>query len=200
MTKRESYMKRKTFDKIVTFVGFGLSVFLLIAAGLLNWGATFADGAVKTQLEAQEIMIPKSNGDPNADAATKAFFEANGEKIMTTGKQAQMYADHYIGFHLSKMPTYAAASTAVRSTAAAAAADPTNAELQAVSAKAAATVETVFKGQSLRGMLLNAYAFWELGQIALISAGVALLGAILLLLLSIAGLIHLRRTHEDATI
>ena len=35
-------MKRKIFDKIVTAVGFGLSVFLLVAAGLLNWGATFA--------------------------------------------------------------------------------------------------------------------------------------------------------------
>ena len=193
-------MKRKTFDKIVTFVGFGLSIFLLVAAGLLNWGATFADGAVKSQLEAQEILIPASNGDSTADAATVAFFKANGNKTMTTGKQAQMYAEHYIGFHLSKMPEYAAASTAARSAAAAAAADPTNADAQAAAAKANATVETVFKGETLRGTLLTAYAFWELGQIALISAGVTLLGGILMLLLSIAGLIHLRRTPEDATI
>jgi hypothetical protein len=193
-------MKRRTFDKIVTFVGFGLSIFLLIAAGLLNWGASFADSAVKSQLEAQKIVFPASNGDPEADAATKAFFEANGEKIMTTGKQAQMYADHYIGFHLSKMPTYAEASNLNRSAAGAAAADPANAELQAAAAKASATVETVFKGESLRGTLLTAYAFWELGQIALISAGVALLGGFLMLLLSIAGLIHLRRTPLDATI
>ena len=62
-------MKRRTFDQIVTFVGFGLSVFLLIAAGLLNWGATFADGAVKSQLEAQQIVFPASNGDPEVDAA-----------------------------------------------------------------------------------------------------------------------------------
>jgi hypothetical protein len=193
-------MKRRTFDKIVTFVGFGLSVFLLIAAGLLNWGATFADGAVKSQLEAQQISMPASNGDPDVDAVTEAFFAANGEKIMTNGKQAQMYADHYIGFHTSKMPTYAAASGINRAAAAAAAADPTNAELQVAAAKASATVETVFKGESLRGMLLNAYAFWQLGQIALISAGVALIGGILMLLLSIAGLIHLRRTPMDATI
>ena len=193
-------MKRRTLDKIVTFVGFGLSIFLLIAAGLLNWGASFADSAVKSQLEAQKIVFPASNGDPEADAATKAFFEANGEKIMTTGKQAQMYADHYIGFHLSKMPTYAEASNLNRSAAGAAAADPANAELQAAAAKASATVETVFKGESLRGTLLTAYAFWELGQIALISAGVALLGGFLMLLLSIAGLIHLRRTPLDATI
>ncbi len=193
-------MKRRTFDKIVTFVGFGLSIFLLIAAGLLNWGASFADSAVKSQLEAQKIVFPASNGDPEADAATKAFFEANGEKIMTTGKQAQMYADHYIGFHLSKMPTYAEASNLNRAAAGAAAADSANAELQAAAAKASATVETVFKGESLRGTLLTAYAFWELGQIALISAGVALLGGFLMLLLSIAGLIHLRRTPLDATI
>ena len=51
-------MKRITFDKIVTFVGFGLGVFLLIAAGLLNWGATFASGTVVSQLEAQQITIP----------------------------------------------------------------------------------------------------------------------------------------------
>ncbi|CAB5114229.1 unannotated protein [freshwater metagenome] len=193
-------MKRRTFDKIVTFVGFGLSIFLLIAAGLLNWGASFADSAVKSQLEAQKIVFPASNGDPEADAATKAFFEANGEKIMTTGKQAQMYADHYIGFHLSKMPTYAEASNLNRAAAGAAAAEPANAELQAAAAKASALVETVFKGESLRGTLLTAYAFWELGQIALISAGVALLGGFLMLLLSIAGLIHLRRTPLDATI
>ena len=193
-------MKRRTFDKIVTFVGFGLSIFLLIAAGLLNWGASFADSAVKSQLEAQKIVFPASNGDPKADAATKAFFEANGEKIMTTGKQAQMYADHYIGFHLSKMPTYAEASNLNRAAAGAAAAEPANAELQAAAAKASALVETVFKGESLRGTLLTAYAFWELGQIALISAGVALLGGFLMLLLSIAGLIHLRRTPLDATI
>ncbi|CAB5239050.1 unannotated protein [freshwater metagenome] len=193
-------MRRKTFDKIVTFVGFGLAVFLLIAAGLLNWGATFAQGTVKSQLEAQQITIPADNGDPKADAATKKFFADNGDKLMTTGKQAQMYADHYIGFHLSAMPTYAEASGIARSATSAAAADPANADAQAAASKANATVETVFKGETLRGMLLNAYAFGTLGEIAAIAALVSLVGGILLLLLSIAGLMHIRRTPEDATI
>ena len=48
--------------------------------------------------------------------------------------------------------------------------------------------------------LLTAYAFWELGQIARISAGVVLIAALLLLLLSFAGWLHLRRTPEEATI
>ena len=119
---------------------------------------------------------------------------------MTTGKQSQMYADHYIQFHLSAMPTYADASNASRVANGRAAADPTNTDLKADAEKKAAIVETVFKGQSLRGMLLNAYAFWELGQIASISAIAALIGALLMLLLSIAGLIKIRRTPEDATI
>jgi hypothetical protein len=61
---------------------------------------------------------------------------------MTTGQQAQMYADHYIGFHMSAMPTYAAASGANRAAAGALAADPTNPELQAAAKQAAGTVET----------------------------------------------------------
>jgi hypothetical protein len=193
-------MRRRTFDQIVTFIGFGLSALLLVAAGLLNWGATFATGAVGDQLAAQKITMPGSNGDPKATKAVNDFFAANADKIMTDGKQAQMYADHYIGFHLSAMPTYAEASTANRTAAGLAAANPENLALKADAAKKAATVETVFKGESLRGMLLNAYAFWQLGQISMISALTALIGAIGLLVLSIAGLMHIRRTPEDATI
>ena len=193
-------MKRITFDRIVTFVGFGLGVFLLIAAGLLNWGATFASGTVASQLEAQAIMIPADNGDPKADAATLAFFKDNGNKVMSTGKQAQMYADHYIGFHLSAMPTYAEATALARSATAAAAMDPTNPDAQAALTKANAAVETVFKGESLRGMLLNAYAFGTLGMIAGIAAKVTLVGALVMFLFVFAGVRHIRRTPEDATI
>ena len=51
-------MKRRTFDRIVSFVGLGLSVFLLVAAALLNWGASFANESVSTQLEQQKIIMP----------------------------------------------------------------------------------------------------------------------------------------------
>ena len=44
-------MKRRTFDGIVTLVGFGLSIFLFIAAGLLNWGYGFANEAVSFEHE-----------------------------------------------------------------------------------------------------------------------------------------------------
>jgi hypothetical protein len=191
-------MKRQTFDKILTMVGVGLSVFLFVAAALMNWG--YSNNTVKSQLSAQKITIPAATNDSKESAATTAFFKDNGGRLMTNGKQAQMYADQYIAFHLSSMPTYADASNASRAAAGALSADPTNVDLKAKADSAAATVETVFKGESLRGMLLNAYAFWQIGQIAKIGALASLIGGLLLLILSIAGWVHLRRTPEDATI
>jgi hypothetical protein len=193
-------MKRKSFDKIVTAVGFGLAVFLLIAAGLLNWGAGFASDAVGAQLKAQEITFPAVTGNADESADVTAFFAANGEKILSNAAQAQMYADNYLGFHLSKMPTYAAASGASRAAAAAVAANPTDPALKAEAAGKAAMLDTVFKGTVLRGTLLTAYAFGTLGSIAGISALVSLAGAAVMLFLSILGLLHIRRTDEDATI
>jgi hypothetical protein len=196
----ERNMKRKNFDKIVTAIGFGLSVFLLIAAGLLNWGAGFASDAVSSQLEAQQITMPAETANKNEPSEVTTFFKENGDKIMSTGKQAQMYADHYLGFHLSGMPTYAAASGASRAAAAAAAANPNDAALKVDAAAKAGMVDTVFKGTMLRGTLLTAYAFGTLGSIAGIAALVSLVGAAFMLLLSILGLLHIRRTPEDATI
>jgi hypothetical protein len=193
-------MKRKVFDKIVTAVGFGLAALLLVAAALLNWGATFAADAVSSQLEAQEISIPAETGNKEESAEVTAFFKENGDQVMSTGKQAQMYADHYLGFHLSGMPSYAAASGANRAAAAALAANPNDATLKAEAAAKAGMVETVFKGTVLRGTLLTAYAFGTLGSIAAIAALVSLAGAGVMLLLSIMGLLHIRRTPEDATI
>jgi len=193
-------MKRKSFDKIVTAVGFALAAFLLIAAGLLNWGASFAADAVASQLEAQEITIPAVTGNAEESADVTAFFAANGEKILSNATQAQMYADHYLGFHLSSMPTYAAASAANRAARAALAESPNDEALKADAGAKSAMVETVFKGTVLSGTLLTAYAFGTLGSIAGIAALVSLAGSLVMLLLSVLGLLHIRRVPEDATI
>jgi hypothetical protein len=193
-------MKRKSFDKIVTAVGFGLAAFLLIAAGLLNWGASFAADAVASQLEAQEITIPAVTGNAEETLDVTEFFAANGEKILSNATQAQMYADHYLGFHLSSMPTYAAASAANRAARAALAENPNDEALKADAGAKSAMVETVFKGTVLSGTLLTAYAFGTLGSIAGIAALVSLAGSLVMLLLSVFGLLHIRRVPEDATI
>ena len=61
-----------------------------------------------------------------------------------------------------------------------------------------AQVETVFQGTTLRGLLLNAYAFWQIGQIALWAAIAAFIGGAIFLVLSILGFLHMRRTPAEA--
>src|SRR5215469_16308665 len=96
-------------------------------------------------------------------------------------------ADDFIGFHLSKMGgTYAELSGK-------ALAQPSNAALQA-------QVNTVFKGTTLRGMLLDAYAFWQMGEIAFWGAIVSFIGAGILLVLSALGLYHARRVSPTAEV
>jgi hypothetical protein len=86
------------------------------------------------------------------------------------------------------MPTYNEATAAARS------ASPEN------KAAADATVETVFKGNMLRGTLLTAYAFGTLGDLAGYGALAALIGALLMLVFTILGIVHIRRTPDSATI
>jgi hypothetical protein len=182
-------MRRRTFDALVSVAGIVLAAVLLAAGGLLLWGHAFVDGQVSSQLSAQKIVFPaKSNPEftalPPADAA--AMGQYAGQQ-MTTGAQAKVYADNFIAFHLSKMGgTYSQLS-------AQSLAQPGNAKL-------AALVDTVFKGTTLRGMLLNAYAFWQMGVIALWAAIVAFIGAALMLVLSALGLIHSRRVPATAEI
>src|SRR5439155_363544 len=108
---------------------------------------------------------------------------------LTTGDQAEVYADHFIAVHLKAIGgglTYAQLS-------AKAMADPTNADLQG-------QVATMFKGETLRGLLLNAYAFGKMGTIAGIAAVVAFIGAGVMLVLGGLGLWHASRVPETKDI
>ena len=54
-------MKRRTFDKIVTIMGAGLTVFLFIVAGLLNFGYNFADKNVSDALVVQKVYFHEAD-------------------------------------------------------------------------------------------------------------------------------------------
>ncbi len=192
-------MKRKNFDKIVTAVGFGLTVFLLVAAGLLNWGAAFASDSVKSQLDNQNISFPAVEAMPEA---TKAQLAKWAEKQVTTGEMARDYSDLYIWEHMKasaiaavgKPATYSEVSGMYMGLVRGGSTDT------AQIAKLGELRQTLFMGNTLRGMLLEAYAFGTLGVIAGYGAIAALVGGLVMLLLSIAGLLHIRRTPDSATI
>jgi hypothetical protein len=192
-------MKRKNFDKIVTAVGFGLTVFLFVAAGLLNWGASFAQDSVKSQLENQNIAFPAAEAMPEA---TKDQLAKWANMQVVTGEMARDYSDLYIWEHMKgssiaavgKPATYSEVSGMYMGLVRGGSTDT------AQIAKLGELRQTLFMGNTLRGMLLEAYAFGTMGVIAGYGAIAALVGGLVMLLLSIAGLLHIRRTPDSATI
>ena len=181
-------MRRKTFDLLAVIGGLVLAVVLAVAGGLMLWGHNFVTDQVHTQLAAQKIVFPPANSEaikslPSADAKAMATYAG---QMMATGAQAQTYADHFIAVHLGEIgggKTYSQLATASL-------AQPKNAAL-------AAQVQTVFRGETLRGLLLNAYGFWKMGQIMFIGAWVSFGAAAVLLILSLLGIAHLRRVPAE---
>ena len=197
-------MRRKTFDAILTAGGLVLAVVLLVAGGLLTWGHNFVTDQVHSQLAAEKIFIPAAGSEALADPAIKPYLTQYGGQQLTTGAQAKAYADHFILVHMNKASdgkTYAelgSQQTALKADIAKAkgAGTPTTALDQQL-ADLSVTRDTVFKGETLRGLLLNAYAFGTMGRIAGIAAIAAFSFAALMLLLVALGAWHLRRTPAD---
>jgi len=79
-------------------------------------------------------------------------------------------------------------------------ADPTNAVLAAETANLMGQRTSLFMGETLRGLLLYSFAFWQIGQIAMYAAWAAAAGGLLMLILTLLGFAHLRRVEADATI
>lgn len=178
-------MRRRTLDALLATSGLIIAVVLVAAGGLLTWANNFVSDQVTTQLSAQQIYFPEKGSDSLNDPKIKPYLEQYAGQQLTTGAQAKAYADHYIAVHLDEMTqgqTYAQLSGKAM-------ADPDNEEL-------AGLVATVFKGETLRGLLLNAYAFSTMGTIALYGAIASFVGAALMLVLSLLGFAHLRRVPE----
>jgi hypothetical protein len=179
-------MRRKTFDTLVSVGGLILALVLAVAGGLLMWSSSFVNGQVHDQLAAQKIYFPAANSDA-VKAPEFAAMRQYGGQLLTTGDQAEVYADHFIANHLKAIgggQTYAQLSAAAMQ-------QPNNAQLQG-------QVATMFKGETLRGMLLNAYAFGTMGKIAGIAGIVSFAASAVLLVLSLLGLVHARRTAPEA--
>ena len=198
-------MKRRTFDKIVTIMGAGLTIFLFVAAALLNWGYSFANSNVQDNLAAQKIMFPASGADSlkALPATDKSAMEKFAGMQLTTGEEAKTYADHYMSVHVRGIAggqTYSQVSGAALAANAKAQANPSDAALAADAAKLMGQRQTLFMGETLKGLLGFSYAFWQLGQIAKSAMLVTLIGGFLMLLLTIAGYLHLRRTDDSVTI
>jgi hypothetical protein len=192
--RKETMMRRKTFDAMVSTGGLVLAAVLLVAGGLLVWAHSFVTDQVHSQLSQQQIFFPDKAGiaaQKNAEI-TKYVTPYAGQQV-TNGQQAQVFADHYIKVHLSETAdgqTYSQVSGKFLTM------DPKDPNYATVAQER----QTLFMGETLRGMLLNAYGFWKMGQIAMWAAISSFVAAGVLLLLSALGFAHLRRTSPEAEV
>jgi hypothetical protein len=181
-------MKRRTFDVLVSSAGLFLAAVLVVAGSPLAWAHSFVGDEVHKQLAQQQIYFPAKDN-PAIQAPEFAPMKKYAGQQLTTGAQAETYADHFIANHLKEIgggQTYAQLSAQAQ-------ADPTNTAL-------AGKVDTMFKGETLRGLLLNAYAFGTMGTIAGIAAIASFAAAVVMLVLGGLGLWHARRVEPGAEI
>jgi len=186
-------MRRNSSRLILAPISAALAAVLLIAGGLLIWGSAYVHNTVQGQLAAQQITFPPASAFAHPKAGGEitpsmipSVSQYAGQQLLT-GQQAEAYADHFIAVHIQNMTggkTYAQLS-------AAAMAQPNNTQL-------AGQVATVFKGETLRSMLLNAYGWWKVSQItyiiALAAFGLGAVAGLGSIFLAFTG----RRNEDDA--
>jgi hypothetical protein len=191
---------RRRIDHLLIGAGVLAAVVLAIAGGLLTWGSNFSQDYVGDELSAQNITFPPSEA--LVEEGREDLAEFGGAQV-DTGEEAEAYAS-FIQGHVENTAgglTYAeipdrAARTALQEAIDSGAPADEIAELEQEATTLSQQRDTVFKGEMLRGTLLNAYAWSTMGRIAGIAATAAFAAAAVMLVLSAAGAMHLRRvTH-----
>ena len=183
---------RALLDKLVSWTGVAIAAVLLVAGGLLTWATTFIGDQVDQQLTQQGITMPEGEALSSLPEADAAALEEYAGSALDTGPEAKAYADHYILAHMN-------ASSDGRTY------QEVSGEFLALDDEAKASEEgqalaglrqTLFMGNTLRGLLLYGYAFATIGTIAGYAAIAAFVGAFILLALAQLGLRHARRTAQ----
>lgn len=176
-----SSAKRKVVDKVLTGFGVVATLLLLTIGGLAWWAYSFTSSNVHDELAAQKIYFPPLGSPALASPQIGPYLNQYAGKQLLTGPEAKAYANHFIAVHLSEVAggqTYSQVS-------AASLADPTNAKLKA-------QAQTLFQGETLRGLLLgDAYAFATVGRIAEIAAVVCFAAGGVMAVLTLLGLWHI---------
>jgi hypothetical protein len=190
-------MQRKIFDVLASAGGLVMVVVLVVAGGLLMWGYSFANSNVHNQLAEQQITFPSKAAFAHPVAGSEITPSMIGTvskyagQPLVTGQEAAVYANDFIGVHIKEI---GGGKTYSQLSAAAMALPKGSAAYTAAEAK----VQTVFQGTTLRGLLLEAYAFGTFATIALIAGIAAFALAAVMALLVALGFWHARRTPSDA--
>jgi hypothetical protein len=184
--------------------GVAVAILLVLLGFVFKTNADFADSYVHEQLAEQKISFTAAEFLSDEEKTSSCLIE-NAGTALDSGKKAECYANDYIGMHLKNIgggETYATIG-AIQTKAKTALADATAAnasnvvELKADLDKITGQRETMFKGETLRGLLLTSYGFSIFGEKAALAAMLSFLGALVMLLASVAGFIHAFSTPKD---
>lgn len=180
-------MDRRLIDLMISWTGAVIAVALMALGAAAIYGGSFALDNVRDRLEPQNITFPPIEAmSPEESAEVGAFA---GQKV-DTGTEAEAFS-RYIGLHLPGIndgATYSETSAAARAEGLSA---EETAELQG-------KAETLFRGETLRAILLNAYGWWTVGQITFWAGiGAVITGLILALFVGL-GFYHARKAREVA--
>jgi hypothetical protein len=191
-------LPRRTVDKLLIGTGAVAAVVFAAAGGLLMWGSNFAEDYVHDELASQNVVFPDEASlvEEGRDDLVKYADEQ-----VTTGAEAEAYAG-FIAGHMEGIAdgkTYSeiddrGAAQAVVDAQESGASPEEIAELQATANELRGQRDSLFRGETLRGLLLTSFAWATIGMIAGIAAWVAFAGAAVLFVLVVAGVVHLRRT------
>ena len=197
-------LKRRTIDSVLIAVGAVLAACLLVAGALLGWGANFAIDYVDDELTAQNITFPSSEALIEEGRDDLAKY---GGEFVNTGDEAEAYSS-LINGHLEGIAdgaTYAElgtpereANAAVEAAKAEGADEATLAELEDEAAAISGQRNTLFKGETLRGLLLTTYAWATVGTIAGYAAIAALAAGVVMVVLVLLGLRHHHKVLQQA--
>jgi len=187
---------RGLLDRLISWAGAVVAVALLALGGAAIYGGNFALDNVRDRLEPQNITFPPVEAMTPDEKAKLGEFA--GQKV-DTGTEAEAFSI-YIGGHLAEVndgKTYSETSTESRGYAEEVGENPTEAEA-AKMAELDGKVQTLFRGETLRAILLNAYGWWTVGQIALYAGiGMVIAGAVLAALTAL-GFMHARKVGSNA--
>jgi hypothetical protein len=194
----EVRLPRRTIDKVLIGIGTVAAVVFAVSGGLLMWGSNFAEDYVYDELSSQNVFFPDEAS--LQEEGRDDLVQYAGEQV-TTGGEAQAYAG-FIAGHMEGIAdgqTYAeiddrGAAQAVEDARESGASEAEIAELQATADQLKGQRDSLFRGETLRGLLLTSYAWATIGRIAGIAAWVAFAGAAVMAALVVAGLMHLRRS------
>lgn len=185
---------RASFDKLISWTGVLLAAILLVSGGLLTYAYFYIKDQVEVQLGMQDITMPEGDALQSLPPADQDALRPFAGSPMDTGPEARAYADHYILVHMNEASggrTYEQVSSEYLAMTAEQKASPEGVQQ-------AALRNTLFQGNTLRGLLLYGAAFATMGTIAGYAAIGAFIGAVVLLILGFLGLRHARRIEQAA--